>query len=159
MGRARAVGDHSQGYTVASEPPEGFDRAGEQRGPLFALLPVGPGDVTGKAGEIEAQLAQGLQNYASTGSYEVRAAYALALRVGPVPLARPEYLIVQVIGVEFGDAGRRVGAYEAPTGVAAAAVVDDGVVEVDEHRAGRGHGAILWGHRPLPTNRADRSGE
>ena len=91
---AGAVGDHGQGYAVAPEAAEGFYGTGDQGGPLFALLSVRLSDVTSEVGEIEAQLMQGLQDYASTGSYEVRAAYAVTLRVGPVPIARPAYLIV-----------------------------------------------------------------
>ena len=41
--------------------------------------------------------------------------------------------MVQVIGVQAGDSVRRVGANQAPAGVYAAVVVDDRVVEIDEH--------------------------
>ena len=134
-------------------------RAGVQHGHLVSLLPVRPAEVTGQVREIEAQLAQGPEDHTGAGRHKVGAAYAVALRVGPVPLARPEYFLEQGASVEPGDAGCRVGADQAPARVDAGAVVDDGIVEVDEHRAGRDHGAILWGHRVLATNRADRSGE
>ena len=159
LGRARAVGDHGEGYAATPEATEGFDRAGDQHGHLVSLLPVRSGEVTGEVREIEAQLAQGPEDHTGAGRHKVRAAYAVALRVGPVPLARPEYFLKQGAGVEPGDAGCRVGADQAPARVDAGAVVDDGIVEVDEHRAGRDHGFGLWGHRVLATNRADRSGE
>ena len=127
------------------EPPEGFDRAGDQHGHLVSLLPVRPAEVTGQVREIEAQLAQGPEDHTGAGRHKVGAAYAVALRVGPVPLARPEYFLEQGAGVEPGDACRRVGADQAPARVDAGAVVDDGIVEVDEHRAGRDHGAMASG--------------
>ena len=152
-------GDHGEGYAATPEATEDFDRAGDQHGHLVSLLPVRPAEVTGQVREIEAPLAQGPEDHTGAGRHKVGAAYAVALRVGPVPLARPEYFLEQGAGVEPGDACRRVGADQAPARVDAGAVVDDGVVEVDEHRARRVRGSSLWRHRVPPANRADRSGE
>ena len=90
--------------------------------------------------QIESQPAKGPADYADTGRVQVQPAYAVALRVRPVPVARPCDLVAQVIGVQAWDSVGGVGTHLAPARIHSGEV-DDRVIEVDKHR--------LWGTQGL----------
>ncbi len=84
---------------LTPESPKGLDRAGDQLRFPIPHCPVRQSQVARKVGQIETQPAKGPPDYADTGRIQVQPAYAMALRVRPVPVACPHDLVEQVIRV------------------------------------------------------------
>jgi hypothetical protein len=126
-----SVGGHPEADPLGPKPLDRFDSSGEENKTFFSQVTITVGDLGSSSRSVIAHHAERLFDDQSAGRAQVQPAFSMADRVRPVPVAPFLDRLMKCTRVQALDSERGLMAGLFPAGIHATAVIDDGVVEVE----------------------------